>query len=508
MTALLDLQDIRDAALLANADDATTNEELLLALLGSRWIPQATTQGGSDFIYNSANAAGFIAIKNGVMAITFAGTANAADVVTDIAGGLTSWDPYYDEYVSFIARAADLLIEAGSNITKVLITGHSLGGAMAELLLADWIDDDRVVGVTFGSPGVEADIDSLGIDRLLRIEHSDDIVVDLAQEVVGWPGGNSELDTRIDRLEGSISSLTEHRMKLYRDSVEVMLKSDLAEFVFGNYEEQSQDGGNLVCTQQADIITLSGDNHNTFLSGGGDSMTGTSFLDIVSGGDGNDTMSSRGGDDYIYGEAGDDLISGGSESDRLFGGLDRDLIFGGDQNDYLYGGVGKDVIAGGLGNDRIYGNSENDSLVGFKGNDLIVGGSGRDTLSGGDDNDTLYGEDGIDQLTGGGGADQFHFAQWYSGADAVLDFKTGLDNIFFVATTGDGSFMPELGLRQFLSGVGLSQAATLGQRFIYDTSTGSLYFDVDGAGGSNSIKIAVLDGLAPLAASDIIWDFE
>lgn len=57
------------------------------------------------------------------------------------------------------------------------------------------------------------------------------------------------------------------------------------------------------------------------------------------------------------------------------------------------------------------------------------------------------------------------------------------------------------------AGVAANSAATAAERVLYDTVSGSLYYDPDGVGGAAAIKFAVL-GLAShptlLAATDFI----
>ena len=67
--------------------------------------------------------------------------------------------------------------------------------------------------------------------------------------------------------------------------------------------------------------------------------------------------------------------------------------------------------------------------------------------------------------------------------------------------------MPVLATNQFRSGAGLTSTENTTQRFIYNTTTGALYFDRDGVGGVPSVQIANLLGAPVIATADIIWDF-
>jgi hypothetical protein len=85
---------------------------------------------------------------------------------------------------------------------------------------------------------------------------------------------------------------------------------------------------------------------------GDTSLTGT---DPVSGAGGNDTIYGNGGADLINGMAGNDVLYGGSGNDTIIGWLGNDLLVGGNDNDSLVGGSGYDtyVVGAPFGNDTI-----------------------------------------------------------------------------------------------------------------------------------------------------------
>lgn len=122
-------------------------------------------------------------------------------------------------------------------------------------------------------------------------------------------------------------------------------------------------------------------------------------------------------------------------------------------------------LTGGAGNDTLIGGSGDDTIVGGAGNDIIIGGLGAGTGTKGD------------TLTGGAGDDIFRFFDALESnginADVITDFNVADDMIdvgFAVTYTGQaqdyGSVLTELD-------------GTVGQA-VYDTSTNSLYIDVNG----------------------------
>lgn len=144
-------------------------------------------------------------------------------------------------------------------------------------------------------------------------------------------------------------------------------------------------------------------------------------------------------------------------------------------------------------------------MFGGGGDDTLIGGIGADRLSGGNGNDALWGYEGNDTLTGGIGSDNFFFAT-AAGADVdtITDFRTGVDEIDlpqdWSASFSNGTFSSG----QFRSGAGVVTASATGQRVIYNTSTGNLYFDADGSASPFApVLIAHLVGHPTLVWQDI-----
>ncbi len=246
-------------------------------------------------------------------------------------------------------------------------------------------------------------------------------------------------------------------------------------------------------------------------------------------------------DDVLYGGGGDDTLVGGDGNDTLSGGEGIDSMAGGDGGDtYIVtegdviieiAGAGADTVHSditwrmaanleqlvlngsavkGTGNSLdnlvmgsdvrniLVGNAGNDELSSAGGNDLLVGGSGDDSLSGGAGNDHLRGGTGNDQLTGGAGRDHFSFDQSLSdvaNVDTITDFthlsdKLRLDDDIFSAF--DSTVSSRLLATQLVKGDHITSAQDADDRIIYDTSTGALYYDADGVGGSAAVQFAVL----------------
>jgi Ca2+-binding RTX toxin-like protein len=194
------------------------------------------------------------------------------------------------------------------------------------------------------------------------------------------------------------------------------------------------------------------------------------------------------------------------------------LDFGGFAKSAISVDLGAGTLGGGgeagqgtarlAGIEAVIGDGFNDALTGSAGADSLNGGAGNDFLSGGGGNDTLEGGVGQDSLNGGAGLDSFVFRQAppAGGVDFITDFTSGsdrllFDNAAFTALGADGAFTAGDG--RFLAGPGRSSAADANDRLMYDTTSGTLWYDADGSGVGSSQQIATLVGHPALAPTDI-----
>ncbi|MGF1991741.1 MAG: beta strand repeat-containing protein [Nostoc sp. ZfuVER08] len=278
-------------------------------------------------------------------------------------------------------------------------------------------------------------------------------------------------------------------------------------------------------------LTLTG---SKVINGTGNSLnniiTGNGGANILSGEDGNDSLIGGAGNDTLVGGAGDDELDGGTGDDSLDGGMGNDTYTVNSLNDTITEGsnAGTDLVKSsitwvlgnnlenltltgssaisGTGNNLnniITGNTGANLLSGEDGDDSLFGGSGIDTLLGGAGNDVLIGGIGKDVLTGGTGQDSFYLTDTRTGGfDTITDFTVGNDTIFIskaefalsqsVNTTLDSSIF-RLG----------TAATAAGDRFIYDQTTGNLFFDKDGSGSAAKVQIALFSNQAMLTSANI-----
>ncbi|MES2784206.1 MAG: hypothetical protein V4684_01990 [Pseudomonadota bacterium] len=224
-----------------------------------------------------------------------------------------------------------------------------------------------------------------------------------------------------------------------------------------------------------------------FGNAGVNTLTGTAFNDTIDGGPGADVMTGGNGDDTFYVDNSGDRALDSS----ITGGLDTVIASVSYAN---AANVEKLVLVGGALNGT--GNASANSLVGNANANVLSGLDGHDTIDGAEGNDTLAGGNGNDSLTGGSGADSFRFDTYPNATtnkDTVVDFVSGTDTLQLKV-----SVFSALGLAgplteaMFATGPGVIKGNDTSDRVIYDTSTGTLYYDRDGSASAAPIAIAVI----------------
>lgn len=249
---------------------------------------------------------------------------------------------------------------------------------------------------------------------------------------------------------------------------------------------------------------------------------GNDLANLMVGGAGNDSLDGGLGDDTFMGGAGADLFTGGggvntasyanatsnvtasllspaTNTGDAAGDVYRQIqnLVGSDYNDTLTGDSKANLIDGGAGNDVLLGGEGADTLLGGLGNDYLDGGTKGDVLDGGRGDDTLIGGDGYNQLTGGAGADTFVFTGLGSTRlDTIADFTHGGDHL---ALSKAAFGISDLSQVEFSTSYKLtSNAPTL----VYDTTSGRLFWDADGAGAGGLVAIADLTTKPTLDITD------
>lgn len=184
----------------------------------------------------------------------------------------------------------------------------------------------------------------------------------------------------------------------------------------------------------------------------------------------------------------DDVISTGEPAteDRNDTSLYAPNQFRSSDHDPVLVGLDLKPTGGTTGADRQVGTDGNDTLFGNAGNDIINGGAG---------NDFIIGGLGVDLLFGGAGNDTFVYYGANEGIDKINDFAVEFDRISISGTGfGGATVVGDVGVLDAARFTLGSSATTTSQRFIYNNTSGALFFDADGVGGTAQVRIAQLVG--------------
>jgi Ca2+-binding RTX toxin-like protein len=511
-------------------DDALTGNSNFNGILG--WGGNDTISGGAggDWI-GGGDGDDSLDGGTGIDTVTYHGNyefsgSTGVTVSLAITGPQNTGGAGIDTLANFENLAgSDFADTLAGNSGNNLIDGHSgndkLNGGAGNDTLSGGDGNDLVIG----GAGADALNGGAGVDVASYAGSTTGVTANLAAGTAS--GGHAVGDTFT--------------------SIENLVGSAHADILTGN-------GFNNVLNGALGNDTLVGSAGNDTLSGGdgNDTLNGGAGADTLNGGTGIDAASYAGstagvtvnlaatgpasnghaaGDTFIAienlvgsahadrltGNAGSNALGGGLGNDTLFGGGGNDTLAGGDGNDTLNGGAGADALNGGAGIDAVsYAGSAGgvtvnlvatgpasgghavgdtftgiENLIGSAHADSLTGNGGNNALSGGAGNDTLAGRFGNDAISGGAGADTFVFdtALGAGNVDRIIDFSVAddtirLDDAIFTAlATGD------LSVSAFATGAAAGDAD---DRIIYDSTSGALYYDVDGTGVIGKLQFAIL----------------
>jgi Ca2+-binding RTX toxin-like protein len=263
----------------------------------------------------------------------------------------------------------------------------------------------------------------------------------------------------------------------------------------------------LVVPDNVENVVLLGAAANVTGNTQSNALTGTAGTNVLDGGRGPDSLTGLAGDDTYYVDSGADTVA-----EPVSGGTDEILskvslvLQGNVENGTAISGAGAVALTGNALNNILTGNDAANVLDGAGGNDQLFAQAGDDTLVGGAGNDLLSGGDGLDVMLGGAGTDRFRFDVAPDGGnvDRIMDFVPGSDDLEFSAAVFAGLGTPggSVDASVFVKGVAPVALDAL-DRLLYDTSTGRLYYDSDGAGSVSPELVATLDGAPNVAPGDL-----
>ena len=294
--------------------------------------PDFPFNGLDSGVYTHANAAAIVGRSTDALFLSFRGTNDTAGAGNILFGtpDNTQWsDPaaHYAELADLIA-AVDAYVADGTNgIAHVYISGHSLGGAMAQEYMRAHAGG-LYEAVTFASIGSDlpggADITD---PRETNIWVNNDVARIRFAATHEDVGDNNFVDSGLGIFNGGAI----HEMKFY---------AALAQFLDANSVPLSSINDGTALNIDSLILRVSDFRpvDGVFVFGDNDDqLAGTDVADILVGGAGRDQLFGYGGSDYLTGGFGTDSLNGGQGNDHLLGGLQADRLRGGagaDQFDF------------------------------------------------------------------------------------------------------------------------------------------------------------------------------
>ncbi|MBU0501404.1 MAG: VWA domain-containing protein [Gammaproteobacteria bacterium] len=471
----------------------------------------------SDGYFANNNAAAMVAVRGDSLVISFRGTNDNTGVLDgafNIGYEFDSdhWAGKGDHYrlmTPLVQSIKDYVLDSSNGISKVYVTGHSLGGAMATAYL---IDSERggnylaangktVQGISFAAPDFASPGSRLdaGIEYF-RVEMSGDVVPDTG--FITDPG--SQINLVI-----SYADKYAHGMALYQAATShavnmgllgspdiVMEGLDSLPIIMDGFDNARtpQDSwaidGKIVYDDFRVVhvgeraARLTGD----VLDGEGDDdvIVGTDFNDILAGdawgsklgtddlffiGKGQDTVygdqqkDDDGGTDAVAYKFSETLIatqqvSSGSVTGDLgheAGSLDKSIINLDGTPDTLF-----DIEQLHFINDTDFasinllaGTSASDIIDGQGGNDYLWGGADRDTITGGVGNDRIHGGSGVDTAVFSGSSNAYTPAieNWSLKVDGPdgMDYLYGVEQLSFSGQSATPASLLNLSQNQLFS---------------------------------------------------------
>lgn len=295
---------------------------------------------------------------------------------------------YYAQLRPLLEAAALYAADPANGIDAVIVSGHSLGGTMADVF--SLLDADLFVEaglpltvVSLGSAGVVPGVvtlaeflqgDTLTAPSLIGepilsdpddfvhlsvaqtsdpVRYPEDFALPIVQPLV--PNLNYAADlvietpnVAVDTADGSFGA--GHSIFLYWPNISALVNDDFYADYTGqtvimgvsNYDSQPTFSGNPVVNgYQPQYAGYTIDDR------GFRALRGTEEADYILGLDGDDQILGRSGDDLLSGGDGDDLLLGGAGDDKLDGGAGADTLRGGDGADLLISESDGDVLIGG-----------------------------------------------------------------------------------------------------------------------------------------------------------------
>lgn len=429
--------DLGFAADAISASETTDGLDHNYTYVGGLYRNNYVSNGVAETPFTAAGAVALTTLKENetgnTLYLTFRGTDADGPLADGEAGTSTGLKRYYGQLRELIDQVYAYASNPDNDVTEVVVSGHSLGGAIADIFaLYDGkrfaeIDGVKLSVVALASSGIDPRLLSTmpGYDRdMVEIGRHGKITLDTpdwyfqydqAEDIVRNPG---EYDSHRHVMEDprqafitgiAVGSLRDHlhfqdnRLTFQTPVIDqYAIARDVPSYFLANHYSDFYE---LIGTEFSKAWPVAG----TMADGWASDMEFDRYIALF--GYSNALGMTRGDNNVNgWGVSEDNKVSYvGSHLDMFVLGLSgRDKIRTGEGDDFISGGSGDDRIRGGAGDDHLLGD------IGRR--------AGDDRLIGGLDNDLLEADRGNDRLSGGLGADIFRiFAN--NGRDSIDDFS-------------------------------------------------------------------------------------
>ncbi|MFN0193082.1 MAG: beta strand repeat-containing protein [Aestuariivirga sp.] len=423
-----------------------------------------------DGIYVSNNAAALIGKTTDALFVSFRGT-NDNSGGEGITGGTPDTDDWIgmsDHYAEFSGLIDAITTYAQEHtITKLYVTGHSLGAGMVQAFMEDsriaaLPSNLEIVATSFATPGYRLGLDSnLPILSNILIDGDSINSADFGNGV----GGDEFV---IHHQDAITDGGTLHNSLLYAETAAFLDKYLDVNRLFDFYRSNGRHddvalhasitintqgaftvaplAGTISAAQGTNIFLAFNGFANVFFGGSGidtvwiaktvaaaaavnlvgqtityssgvlsqiysiENVIGGKFGDTITGNSANNQLSGLGGNDLIYGDFGRDTLDGGVGADEMHGAIDNDIYYVDNIGDTVV--EIDDAVALG-GSDQVYASisytlpQHVETLRLLKGAANGTGNGLTNFIYGNAASNTLDGSTGADRLHGEGGNDTF-----------------------------------------------------------------------------------------------------
>lgn len=421
--------DLGFAASAISASETSDGLDHNYTYVGGLYRNNYVSDGGTETAFSGAGAVAMTALKENdtgnTLYLTFRGTDADGPMADGEAGTAAGLKRYYGQLRELIDKVYDYVSDPGNDVTEFVVSGHSLGGAIADIFalydgarFAD-IDGVKLSVVALASsgvapdlltlmPGYDADMVEIGNGGAISFKTPDwYFQYDQAEDIVRNPDEYdsarhfSEDPTQAIVTGVSVATLRDH---VHFEDNRLTFETPLID----QYEVSKDLETTFLVNHYADFYELIGTEFSKAWPLVGD-MAFERFVALF------------GESDAVKGTPGDNNVNGwgvssDSKVDYSGSALDQ-FVLGFSGTDVITTGTGSDFISGGAGNDRVLGGDGDDHLLGD-----IKGKAGNDYLAGGSGDDTLDADRGDDRLTGGDGADLFRILR-NNDRDVITDFS-------------------------------------------------------------------------------------